>query len=61
VDAAGEAAVGEAAENLYAWGARQVIRLCWPQGLGDACEVVERLGLEGLEKLVAEKLKRTCR
>jgi DNA primase len=47
-DAAGDAAIHVAAKSAYGHGAARVRRLEWPDSCKDACDVVARVGLEGL-------------
>ncbi|MCC7173087.1 MAG: toprim domain-containing protein [Planctomycetes bacterium] len=52
-DAAGDAALGPAAEAAYAAGARRVVKVRWPSGCKDACDVVAQRELAGLEAFLA--------
>jgi len=51
-DEAGELALKPTATAAYERGAKRVQRLEWPDGCADACEVIERRGLEGLREFL---------
>jgi hypothetical protein len=55
-DAAGEAVVSAVAEAAHGWGAINVRRLIWPKRCKDACEVVDRVGIDGLASFLKAKL-----
>ena len=42
--------------KLYRAGAKEIFRVAWPQGCGDACDVVRQVGMVGLEKFVAAQM-----
>lgn len=48
-DLAGNSALRAVSERAYLFGARQVRRLEWSGGAKDACDVVDRAGVVGLE------------
>ncbi|MCK6445772.1 MAG: toprim domain-containing protein [Planctomycetes bacterium] len=52
-DDAGDAALGPAAEAAYTAGAKRVVKVRWPRGCKDACDVVARHELVGLEAFLS--------
>jgi len=55
-DDAGTRAVDAVASRAYSFGARAVRRLEWPFEAKDACEVLDRAGVEGLERFLRRQI-----
>lgn len=55
-DAAGEAAVAATARAAHQRGAARVARLRWPDGAKDACDVVDRIGIDGLAQFLRSEV-----
>ena len=56
-DAAGNSALRAVSERAYLFGARQVRRPEWPEGAKDACDVVDRAGVAGLEEFLRRHIR----
>lgn len=55
-DQAGESVISPTASAAFGFGAKSVQRLEWPAAANDACDVVKRLGAQGLEQFLIRAL-----
>ncbi len=55
-DTAGAAVVQRVADEASRLGSRRTLRLSWPGGAKDACEMVEKYGAEGLHDAIRSRL-----
>ena len=55
-DDAGSLCTKAVAPLIYRAGAKEVLRVAWPQGCEDACDVVRQVGMVGLEEFIARRM-----